>query len=284
MNTLAWSWGTSRYDVHPRQLEGTLRDFALHVLRHRAPDKERSGYVAGPLEGDGRRCAKNAAPRCWLALDVDGVDAAVHMQWRLFACGRFRGVGWPTASSSQEVPRERLIVLLDEVLTPRQALDVGRVLITELRVRFAGAVYVDESTLRASQPCFLPLVGAQPFYLLGDELNTAELLSQVPPPRSPRRPAAAAEADVAGARFNWVVESFERLGVLGAPLGLGKGYAVTCPWRHCHTGTSVASATALLAPSIENGHRGAFRCLHAHCASRGLGDVVTLLQAQALAT
>jgi hypothetical protein len=47
---------------------------------------------------------------------------------------------------------------------------------------------------------------------------------------------------------------------------------VPCPWGHLHSSQGTPSATAYFAPSAENRGRGAFKCLHAHCANRGIED------------
>ncbi len=58
------------------------------------------------------------------------------------------------------------------------------------------------------------------------------------------------------------------------------GVAVSCPWERDHTSTT--SSTATMVWSAGEGGRAlpGFRCLHAHCASRGLADVMRLFRAQ----
>lgn len=277
---LVWSYGRNKYDVMPSQHAGSLRDFTLFVRTHRSPDKANSGYVTAPLLG--RRLARNVQARNWLALDVDRIDAAVHTEWRLFIGARFLGLGWPTASSTPEEPRERVIAMLDQELSPGQALGVGRLLIGEITAKFGTSLYIDESTLRPGQPAYLPLTNARGFYLLGDPVNTEALLARIPHCRkSPATVDEFGSPDMA-ARWVWIVDSFRAAEAIVGELD-GKGYAVRCPWAAEHSvGPSSTSSSALLQPSEENGHRGAFRCLHSHCARRSLESVVQLLQTRAL--
>ena len=85
MTVFAWSNGRNRYDNAPMQRSAdSLREFAHDVLVQRAIDKASAFYICGPFGGDGRRAAKNALPRAWLALDVDGIAPDVFVDWRLF--------------------------------------------------------------------------------------------------------------------------------------------------------------------------------------------------------
>ena len=54
-----------------------------------------------------------------------------------------------------------------------------------------------------------------------------------------------------------------------------------CPWEAAHTSADGPgnTATVVLFPSDGNGWRGGFRCLHSHCAGRGLRDLLSLLRA-----
>jgi hypothetical protein len=56
------------------------------------------------------------------------------------------------------------------------------------------------------------------------------------------------------------------------------GYAVDCPWAHEHTGPS-APTGAMVWPAGARGALPGFRCMHAHCAGRGIADVMRLFRA-----
>jgi len=77
-----------------------------------------------------------------------------------------------------------------------------------------------------------------------------------------------------------IVDTLHGAGLLTMPLANGAGYAVVCPWQARHTAADRAGSTAtvLLFPSEHNGWRGAFKCLHAHCAHLRLRDLADVLR------
>jgi len=272
-----WSLGTSRFDVQPQQhSSGSMRDFAKAVLAVRAESKATAGYVCGPLGGDGRRGAKNALQRRWLTLDVDHIDPDTLIAWRCHLT-RWRGFGWPTASSTPEAPRERVIIELSEPVDRAQAIAIGALIVRDVEDEFGVDVRLDPCGFRAEQPAFVAPVGVRPFYLTGDPLDVPTWLAQAPPPRPEPPPATAVVVAMADARIRAIVDLFGEAGFLRMSLANAKGFAVTCPWTLLHTTEDVASSTVLLFPGEGNGWRGGFKCLHSHCAGRTLRDVEALL-------
>jgi hypothetical protein len=253
-----------------------MREFAEDVLAHRAQSKATSGYISGPFGGDGRRSAKNALQRDWLALDVDGIDPDAHVPWRLFAA-RWRGFGWPTASSTEQAPRERIVIELSEPVDREEGIRIGALLVADVHMEFATAVRIDSCGFRAEQPAFLPLVGTKPFYLLGDPLDVPTWLAQAPAAPIPPPMAEGVVVAMADAKIRFIVELLGDAGLLRAPLSNGRGYSVMCPWSGFHTSDTSPTATVLLFPSDDNGWRGGFKCLHSHCAGRTLRDLADLL-------
>lgn len=275
---LAWSQGRNRYDVQPRQHAGTLHEFAAAMRRAQAPCKLRAPYVCAPLGGDGRRCLTNALPRNWLALDLDHIDPEVFAEWRLFAA-RWLGLGWPTASSMPEQPRDRAIILLDQAVDRTDTLRLGSVLTRVLERRFGTGLRIDPCCFRPEQPAFVAPAGTRHFYLMGAPLDVAAWLAHAPPPRPPLPMPTAEQAQHWDARFRWLMAHMQDVGLLLAPLANGLGYRVRCPWSAQHSEGGADSATALLLPSEANGWHGSFCCLHAHCRTRRLRDAVSLFQA-----
>ena len=283
--TFAYAIGRNRFDAYPTErAAATLRDFATDLLSRRAPSKDRAGYLTASFSrdgfnGDSRRCSANAQPRQWLPVDVDGIDPDMLPNWRM-SLMRWRGFGWPTASSTPEAPRERVIIELSEPVTRAQGIAIGALIVRDADDEFGSAVRIDSCTFRAEQPCFLPVGDARPFYLLGEPLDVQAWLQQAPaaPPEPP--PANAQDAVIADARMRHAVDVLGRAGLLKMPLPNGRGYGIRCPWDAEHTTTDApgSSATALLFPSDGNGWRGGFRCLHSHCAGRGLRNLLALLR------
>jgi len=274
--TLTWSLGTNRFDNKPRPRAGTLHEFAAEVLAHRADDKASAGYICAPFRGDGRRCLINASPRSWLALDVDGIDADALIDWRLHLT-RWRGFGWPTASSTPQAPRERVIVELSEPVDRAQGIGIGALILRDVAENFGAGVRIDPCGFRAEQPAFLPLVGAKPFYLLGEALDVPLWLEQAPVAPPPPPPATGIVVALADTKMRYIVETLGDCGLLLAPMTNGRGYSVVCPWSRLHTNETSPTATVVLYPSEENGWYGGFKCLHSHCADRTLRDLTDLL-------
>ena len=176
--TFAWSIGRNRFDATPEQHAAeTLREFAAGVLSRRAASKATAVYIAPPFGGDGRRCRENALPRRWMALDVDGIDADVLIDWRLFLT-RWRGFGWSTASSTAEHPRERAIVELSEPVDRAQGIAIGALILRDVAEYFGSAIRIDPCGFRAEQPAFLPPEGVKPFFLLGEPIDVPAWLAR----------------------------------------------------------------------------------------------------------
>ncbi len=77
--------------------------------------------------------------------------------------------------------------------------------------------------------------------------------------------------------------AFRAAGMLGPQVGAGK-WAVRCPWEDAHTtGSRFDSSTVVFRPRA--GKRiGGFHCSHAHCADRGVVEVLAALPAAAVLT
>ena len=278
--TFDYSLGRNKFDNKPAQCSAeTLHDFARDVLRHRARNKANAGFVCARFGDDGHRRAANALPCSWLPLDVDGIDPGVFVEWRLH-CTRYRGFGWPTARSTPEAPRERVIIELSEPVDRAQGIGLGSLIMRDVAKNFGTSVRIDKCTFRADQPCYLPLVGAEPFFLLGDPLDVPTWIAQAPPAPPPPPPLTAEVALLADARMRWFVGVLGQHGYLRSLLPNERGYAMRCPWEPEHTSPDApnSTATVLLFPSEANGWRGGFKCLHTHCEHRGLRDLDDVLR------
>lgn len=179
--TLSYTRGVNIRDNKPRPC--VAADFGAFVDaldRDRAPSKAAAGYVAGPLNGDGRRCAEGAMPRRWLAVDLDRVEPDTLPAVRLWFAG-FSGCAWATHSSTPEAPRERAIIELNRAASRAECIAIGRTLAADMAAEFGAAVLVDESTFRAEQPVFLPPTGVQLARFLGEPLNVDRYVQAAPP-------------------------------------------------------------------------------------------------------
>lgn len=189
--SVAYSRGRSVHDDKPAQR--TARDFGDFIAKldaDRAPDKRTAGYICGPLNGDGRRCAEGALPRRWLALDLDGIDADALGDVLLWFA-RFSGTAWPTHSSTPERPRYRVILELDREATRHECMQLGEALRADLRAEFGPAVKPDPCTERGEQPVFVPPVGPMLSRFEGAPLDVDATLATAPKPE--REPPTQAE-------------------------------------------------------------------------------------------
>jgi ADP-ribose pyrophosphatase YjhB (NUDIX family) len=177
----SYSRGSGIHDAHPVQRHAA--DFGTLVAAldaDRAPTKAGAGYICGPLNGDGRRCAEGALPRRWLALDFDRIDADALLELRLWFAGRFSGCAWPTHSSRPDAPRERVLIELDRDATRAQCIAIGRTLANELAQEFGRAVELDESTFKSEQPVFVPPAGVTLARFFGEPLDVEAFVTAAP--------------------------------------------------------------------------------------------------------
>src|SRR5258706_5291887 len=179
-----YSRGRDTFDNYPEQRStATLREFVHQTISDRQQRKGQ-GFICGPLNSDGRRCAEGAIPRNWLPTDCDGIAPAVHADFRLYMSA-YQGFGWATASSTDELFRERDIIILSRAVTRAESIAIGRVLMRDIAARFGDAVKIDPSTFRPEQPCFLPVGSVRPFYFTGEPLDVDRVLADVPPEAAP---------------------------------------------------------------------------------------------------
>ncbi len=94
---------------------------------------------------------------------------------------KFRGFGWPTASSTPEAPRERDIIELSREVTRGEGIALGRLLIADLADEFGDSVKVDACTFRGEQPCYLAVGSVRPFFFTGEALDVNSWLERATP-------------------------------------------------------------------------------------------------------
>lgn len=169
MNPFAYSQGHTIGDNCPSQHRAASWEEFVAVFD--APDNLRSAakggrYVCGPMmpgQPEGKAAVATwrqeslAAPANWLAFDFDKLATADHLSalagWFAQA---FRCLWYPTASSTPEQPRIRVVVALD-----RDATADERQRLCQAVGAYLGEHYPrDTNQDRASQPLYLPLRGA----------------------------------------------------------------------------------------------------------------------------
>jgi hypothetical protein len=184
--SIAFSVGSAIDDAYPEQKRA--KNFVAFVkLLHgnRSASKAAAGYIAGPFNGDGHRCAEGLLPRRFLAADLDRIDADVLPDVRLWFA-RFSGCAWPTHSSTDEAPRERAIIELDREINRAEGIAIGRALTADLHDEFGAGVYADKSTFKGEQPLFFVPEAVSIARFDGDALDVDRYLAaaaQLPPER-----------------------------------------------------------------------------------------------------
>jgi hypothetical protein len=197
---IRFSRGRDKFDSRPeiRQADD-FHGFAAAVLRDRSKAKGKA-WIAAPFNGDGRRCRENAQARRFLPVDLDKIDPDRLAELRLWFA-KFKGFGYPTASSTAEAPRERVILELTREATRDENLRIGAALVRDLQEEFAGAVVADESVFRNEQPVYTPPVDVQPFFFTGEPLDVDVWLETAPElAEAPRQAVAEGDHILDGAR------------------------------------------------------------------------------------
>lgn len=168
MTTFKYSIGRQIEDSCPHQSVAATWDEFAAVFD--APGYLRSTtkggrYICGPMNAGqpaGKsavatwRCNELAAPVAWLAFDFDDLAGPEALVALVSRCGElFRCLWYPTASSTLQKPRIRIVAALDREAAPAEvaalAATVGPILGPQR----------DANQDRTSQPLYLPLVGAQ---------------------------------------------------------------------------------------------------------------------------
>ncbi len=212
--TIAYSRGKNLHDTRPRLREVADLDELTHVLRcdhGRRAEKRSSPYIAGPVRGT--RCASNALPRAWLAVDADHIDPAAMQRWREF-WQPHDTIVWPTHTSRPEAPRERVVVALDRPADRVECNQIGAVISEMVKREFGNAVEIDPSTYRPEQPIFLPPPKVDLIRNCGRPIRVmvrvAEEAAPQPPHLRPQLPSVSSESSVS------LVSSVSSVGVLCA--------------------------------------------------------------------
>jgi hypothetical protein len=150
------SLGKSIRDNAPRQLQVADLDELYALLdKHRAAKKSSAGYICGGFS-NGARSAESVLPTRLLVLDADKLTPDQQPQWRLHNA-RWRGLGWPTHSSTAEAPRERAIIVLSRPVSREESMALGRRLARDYAE--ALGVELDPATFKPEQPVYLVPAG-----------------------------------------------------------------------------------------------------------------------------
>lgn len=264
---IGWSIARDKYDNFPRQYSGKWSDLVDFVDTHRARAKGLLG-LAGIFANDGRRCLVNALPRHFLPFDLDGEGGVTDgdLENAIRAFEGIESVAYETASSQPDARKARFLVNLSRPVNDEESRLLGAFIAS-----LSGVSGWDESIYRLSQMAYLPPPQSRLIVLQGSPLPVDDLLLKIQKPKPKRQPRTQLRSTLDAHSFfiqNGLVLRESR-----------HGYHVICPWAHEHSNGD-RSGTAWFEPSAENGFAGGFKCLHAHCSSRSIGDIFALMRGQ----
>lgn len=263
---IGWSLGRDKYDNRPHSFAGEWSDLIEFVDCHRAPKKGVYG-LAGLFGNDGRRCLENALPRHFLPFDLDGTDSTgvpdAELERAIAAFDGLEAISYETASSQPGARKARFIVLLSRPITDDESRRLGAFV-----AGLTGVNGWDKSVYWLSQMCYLPPPHSELIVMNGAPLPVDDFLRKIPPPPPKFRPrlklTQAPDARSFFVQNGLVLRDFRH------------GLHVICPWVNEHSGAD-KTGTAWFEPGAENGFLGGFKCQHAHCSHRKIGDVFALM-------
>ena len=262
---IGWTLAADQYDNYPRSFAGTWHDLVGFINRYRARKKGRHG-LAGLFAQDGRRCLENALPRAWVPFDLDG-EGGVPDEVLSRAIKEFEGltlVWYETSSSKPGARKARILVQASRPVT-----DCESRLIGEQVALWSGIGGWDKSVYLLSQVCYLPPMDVSVFAEQGVALDVDQILAKIPKPL-PKPVFVKPATPAPDARSFFAANGLVKREVSG-------GLHVICPWADRHSANDT-TGTFYFEPSASNGYIGGFKCHHAHCDGRTIGDVFRLME------
>lgn len=184
---IRFSAGRNTYDNAPRQME--VQDFAglVEHLESNQGHKKGENYICGPMDfgphndatkypDDAHyRLASLAAPCSFISLDIDYMAGQTVQQLVLSELEKYVSYAYETASSTDEVPRMRVIIQLDREVSRDERIKLGdsfqALIETKIETEFGdSAIKFDASVYRPEQPNYNPLKGARSWKFLRERL------------------------------------------------------------------------------------------------------------------
>ena len=238
---IRYARGRDKFDTQPEiRTAESFRAFVRDILEDRGTRKGEQWFAA-PFNSDGRRCRENAQARRFLPVDLDHIAADRLADVRLWFT-RFRGFGYPTASSTAEAPRERVVIELDREASRDECVQVGAALARDLVDEFGDAIKVDQSVFRNEQPVFTPLHGAAHNFYVGDPLAVEPWLARAPKPEEDAPRGARQNCDTdelsrirSALRYCGSADDYDTWLAVGMELHAGsagseQGFGLWCEW------------------------------------------------------
>lgn len=183
--TIQYSRGANKFDNCPDQRTCIgFDEFEKAVISDLSPEKGLA-FICAPLKsgvhGDKPEKYPGEAtwrlkiyvlPRQFLAFDLDGFSSPDVFPNLLKYLDRYRGLGYTTASHTDEAPRARAILLASRPVSREEGIIVCQSLQQQIISKLgAGAVIFDESVYRGEQPVYTPVTTSKIFHFDGSAVD-----------------------------------------------------------------------------------------------------------------
>lgn len=289
--TFTYSIGSGIYDNQPEQHEAQDVETFIQDIKKASEgyDKNKTPKNSAPYVArgfrNGRRCKGDVLPAPFFFLDLDQ-PRKEKLPAVLKALEGFNAFCYPTASSTDDAPRMRVIMFASEAIPPGNLNAVTDGFIRDLTDKAQIAeedLGLDPTASQAERLMFVPSRQAlgQSFRFSGSLLNPGAMISLAEKSKTSAvdedlpdyQPIS--ENDLAAPLpplpEGWEDPCLSRLKELRLVLGFNKrmgGWNIRCPFEEEHTAKDSESSTVYYPPDNKSSHYGAIKCLHGHCASR----------------
>lgn len=170
--SVTWDWLSGKLST-PKITDETLAEYARKPKESRAEIKDVGGFVGGYLRG-GRRKAAHLVTRQLVCLDLDTAQSSFFDTFSLmYSC---EALIHSTHSHTEKAPRYRLVIPLNEGVTPDEYAAISRRLADNL-----GMSQFDPTTFQAERLMYWPSMSSDAEYYIqrqtGEFLDASEVLA-----------------------------------------------------------------------------------------------------------
>jgi len=199
--TIQYSRGANKFDNCPDQRScNSFDDFEKTVISDLSPEKglaficsslQTGIHYQNPEKYPGEatwRLKDYALPRQFLAFDFDGFSGPEVFPLLFAYLKQYRGLGYTTASHTDDAPRARAILFSSRPLSRKEGIVVCQSIQQQIISHLGdGAVTFDESVYRGEQPIYTPVTTSDIFHFDGSVVYVEAHLHTVQIPKRSTR-------------------------------------------------------------------------------------------------
>jgi regulatory protein RepA len=274
--TLRMGWGETYDSSAVAVLEAPTFEVLFEKICANPSTPDAHGpYICAPMT-HGLRKAENAESTRILMLDFDELTAeeGTRLEQGIDEL-KVSAITWTTRKSTPEKPRIRVMVELSAPVTKDEYAVVHARFVSEVRSKAACEIKVDSTSAQPFQPQLVPLATSAIKKFFGADRVPFDVAAATEAKQSITALPAGSNLPLAqgiGALPNDPLVAAALKKGLCPKLVKPGTIGVTCPWAHEHTGESSKSSSAVLLPHYEGREGYGYKCLHAHCAGRGIKE------------